>query len=627
MSSEPTPFRDACTVQERVAIGTAGIVYRAVHEPTGRIVTFKVLSSQATHPVESARVLAQSWRLHALKEPSIAEFLDAYEDPDGFVIITGWLAGGCGGNEFPVKHRRLTKDESMLLARRLCRALLAGEAQRFPHGDIKPSNLILADRGAQGIELQVQDWGFSACREEQPPETLQFMAPERHHGHPPSVQADLFGAAATLWFLLTGEFPVTPGSSQEILAQWGTFDAAALAQKRPDLDPHFVKWLGWLLRWQPGDRPSSVEQALAVLDQVAAHAAVPSPLAAAPARQLAKFGAPRVQLPVAAPPPPPGTVAAKPPPAPPKEKAPLGQRLLAVVMFGCVIGGLIVAFVAWAENHYGHDWRDQMAAHWRGMFAKEPAPVVAAKPPAPGPSTPSSAAKTASLKPATPTLAKPAATKPTTPAAPTPPKPFAVDKLDGTGNLQGRNAGTGWKGPWNAQLVTLEKDHAVFGKALPSTATRPLGTLKNLPDDFVTLSLEVTHPGEGAAPFKIEMLSPDGKATVAPASVAFEGGKLRVFIEGAQEKLEAPAGKPFRLLVRWDWKTKKADGKRQVTISTSINPSGDPKKMSGNRFVKHTLAEHMLPTDFMLLLRSEGAAKSVTVSDLRVSRYVRDALP
>lgn len=530
MSAGPTPPssppHEPCTVQERIAIGTAGVVYRATQTKSRNEVTFKVLSPSATHPLEPARILALRWRLEALQHPVIASLIDAYEDPEGFVIVTTWMGGAMGGNDFPLKTRKLTKQDVRLVAMRLCSALLAGEQQRFPHGDIKPSNVILANRGQQGLEVQVQDWGLFMCREVQPPETLHYMAPERHHGHPASVQGDLFSVGATLWFLLTGEAPAYGDTTEEVLQTWGMFDASTLAQLRPDLDEHFQQWLAWLLRWQPGDRPQSVSQALDVLTQVLGYAAAieantksaavpaaaavatpvavavavaeapvpapapapqqaapasqkprpapqkagPAPRAAAPAARppaasapavpaapgkpvaarpsaapspakagAPRTGTPRLQLPVApaAPPPPAEPVRKKSADKPAKKKMNKGQRVMAAVMVLCVVAGLGIAFVAWAEDHYGPNWKHEIAKSWGGMFSSESAPApqpaydpvtpVAATPSKPAPTVKPAATKPAATKPA---ATKPAATKPA-PAVKPAAKPATPPKTTG----------------------------------------------------------------------------------------------------------------------------------------------------------------------------------------------------
>jgi hypothetical protein len=709
-------------VQERVAIGTAGVVYRAVQTKSRTEVTFKVLSPTATHPLEPARVLALRWRLEALQHPVIASLIDAYEDPEGFVIVTSWMGGGMGGNDFPLKTRKLTKQDVRLVAMRLCAALLAGEQQRFPHGDIKPSNVILANRGQQGLEVQIQDWGLSACREQQPSESLHYMAPERHHGHPASVQGDLFSAGATLWFLLTGEAPTYGDTPEEVLQTWGMFDAGTLAQLRPDLDEHFQQWLAWLLRWQPGDRPQSVSQALDVLTDVLGYAAAveanttsaavpvaspastpataaaapapapapqqaaPAPRAAAPAAPSAvasrpaapsapakpvaarpsaassaakpaapraasattssaassaakpaapRAGSPRLQLPVASAAPSPSAepLPKKTTDKPAKKKMNNGQRAMATVMTLCVVAGIGIAFVAWAEDHYGPNWKHALAKSWGGMFSSEPAatpaPVFTPPPPKPKPVVATAPAKPppSSAKRPNPAPGKPAAPPPAASANSAPPKPFAVDELNGTGDLQGRTEGSGWQGPWQAQGVSLDKTEGVFGKGAPSTASRPLGTLKNLANDFVAVTLMVTHPGKDGPPLKFDILSADGATLVAPVCVAFEDGKVHAYIEGAETKIDVPAGKPFRLFVRWDWKKKKAGGKRDIVVATVVNPPLDLPKILALPISKRTLPDHVLPAHYLLVLHCEGAPQPVKISDVRVGHGLRDVLP
>lgn len=708
MSSQPAPTttspHEAYTVKERVAIGTAGIVYRGLQSASAQEVTFKVLSPKSTHPLEEPRVMALRWRLEALKHPVIAELLDMYDDPEGFVIVSSWVGGAHGGNDFPAKRRPLTKEEARLVSMRLCAALLVGEQQRFPHGDLKPSNVILADRGPQGLEVQVQDWGLTACREMQPPETLQFMAPERHHGHPASMQGDLFSAGATLWFLLVGEAPAFGGTSQELLESWGAFDPATLAQKRPDLDEHFRQWLGWLLRWQPGDRPQSITQALDVLTQVVGYAAsleakaekakpaavVSAPVAlavavvseavpvaalqppaaaqpaAAPQRagvpQAAavpkptsrptnppttkpgspKAATPRLKLPVSPGPPVPTGPVAKGKAKAPEEKVNVGQRVMLAVMVLCLLAGIGVAFVIWAESHYGRDWKEKITADWRKWSSGSPAADTAAAQVPEKPAPPIVPPPATATKPAAPVVAapKPAAAAPAPapapapaappkPAAPKPPpaKPIAADKLDGSGTLQGRAEGTGWKGPWQAKMVSVERNVAIIGLGLGSTASRPLGASKELSVGSLSVSLLVTHPGKDAAPFKFDVLSPDGKTLVAPACVAFEGGKVFVFMEGSKEKVEVMAEKPFRLLVTWSWKAVKPGEKGEVLVTASVNPLPDGTNAPGMPVSRRTLADPALPENLQLLLRSDGATKPVNVADVRVGRSTRDALP
>jgi serine/threonine protein kinase len=168
---------------------------------------------------------------------------------------------GMNARQFAAE-RQITAVDLRAVAVQLMQALLVGEHLRLPHGDPKPSNLLLADHPSGGVFLQIQDWGLSQAREAQPHETMWFMAPERHAGAPATSQSDLFTAAASLFVLATNTAPAQGDTPEQILAEWQTFNVVVLHQMRPDIDPAFIEWLGWLMKLDPAQRPQSVAQAL-----------------------------------------------------------------------------------------------------------------------------------------------------------------------------------------------------------------------------------------------------------------------------------------------------------------------------------------------------------------------------
>lgn len=649
--------RDAFTVKERVAVGTAGIVYRAVQEDTGREVTFKVLTGQASHPLDPAKVLALRPRLEGLRHPVIAELVDAYDDPDGFVIVTSWLGGGAGGNHFTSTHGTLSPTEARLVAMRLCGALLAGEQAGFPHGDVKPSNLILADRGPEGLVVQLQDWGLSGCRDWQPDETLQFMAPERHHGHPASVQGDLFSAAATLSSLLTGHPPVEGTNKDDCLKSWGAYDAGVLATERPDLDAHFRQWLGWLLRWQPGDRPKTVAEALDVLNQVITYSAAveataqtkapdatPAPPAQAPP-PAARPAGPQPAAARPAPRPAHGPAPASPAAAPVEEgpKVNTAQRLMAAIMLGCVIGAVGVAFMMWAENKWGPDWKKELARKWQER-RETPVATVAdaqtepARPPAP-------AAKVASVT-ATPQapvskLASPAPPK----AAPRPGKAkapsgrLAADSFAAyavSSQLDGASGGTGWQGPWKASAAVIAESpdkknkHVRLGGPNLSTMRRELGVTASAAGNSVCVSFLLWHPGEKGPIMLFDVLDTgDGKAS-APVMVQPRGDKLHISVQGSTEIIEAPANATSTLALRWEFKPHKNRAKPEVIIQVFLmNPDGTKgaKATTQSKSSRRVLENYSPPPKLTLSLRTTApSGQPASIRDLRVARTVADAL-
>lgn len=372
---------EAYAVQERIAVGTAGVVYRALQQATGSEVLFKVLMPEASHPLDGGCVLSLRPRLLELKHPHIAPMLDAYEDPEGTVLVYG-MSKGTAGNHFPHQNPPLSSRALREVARQLCETLAAGEEARFPHGDLKPSNLVIHEENAS-LSVQVQDWGLSQCRALQPPESMLYLAPERLYGHPPSPKADLFSAAAVLWYLATGRSPVDPAHRDQLLAAWGAFRVDTLAGLRPDVDAHFRQWLGWLLRWQPPERPASASVALAALDDAAllpelsmATGALPTAEDMAPPRAPQESSATTTETSSTAPTERLKTTAptAKLERAESRDQAAKGGncilRLLVILFFTVASSG--AALVLWAEQKWGDAWKEKLTEEFRMRWNQLP---------------------------------------------------------------------------------------------------------------------------------------------------------------------------------------------------------------------------------------------------------------
>ena len=134
------------------------------------------------------------------------------------------------------------------LARRLAAdiagALAALHAAGFAHNDVKPSNIVLATDGGDAVLL---DLGLATplesatdARSEHDPGSLEWMAPERQSGGPPSMASDVYSLGLVLFHAATG---------------------AAIAQARhrpsqiaPRLSPFFDELIGALLAPDPAER-------------------------------------------------------------------------------------------------------------------------------------------------------------------------------------------------------------------------------------------------------------------------------------------------------------------------------------------------------------------------------------
>lgn len=267
-------------ILSRIAIGNGALIYRAVDKATTRQVALKLLVQEGNldHRLDVDALLADAPRLRQMSGAHICQLLDAYPDDDGPVLVYEFADGRNG--QVQGEKRTLAPAEALDVAAQLISALRSGERQKCPHGDVKPSNIMLADLPDGRPFLVVLDWGIAAHRSAMPDESLPFLAPERLAGSPVSHAGDLFSAGAVLFFLLTGKTLVGGQSPEALLAMWRRAQPAVLAELRPDLPAKFVQWVCRLLEPDPKKRPASA------VDAGAALAAMGPPPPSAPAESV-----------------------------------------------------------------------------------------------------------------------------------------------------------------------------------------------------------------------------------------------------------------------------------------------------------------------------------------------------
>jgi serine/threonine protein kinase len=252
--------------EKLLAAGPAAKVYRGVEMATGRKVLLKALlhADETPFALDREKLQLLAPMLMQIRHPQIAGLVTLVPTEDEFAIIYDFMPG-MNIRAFAAE-RQTSAADLRALAVQLMHALLVGEQLRQPHGDPKPSNLIIADHPGGGLFVQVQDWALSLTRTAHPPETRWFSAPELHAEARPTSQSDLFTAAASLFCLATNSAPAQGEEAEDLVQQWMAFDAAhVLRHLRPDLDQPLIDWLAWLMRFNPIHRPQSVAQALEML--------------------------------------------------------------------------------------------------------------------------------------------------------------------------------------------------------------------------------------------------------------------------------------------------------------------------------------------------------------------------
>jgi hypothetical protein len=209
-------------LQELIAAGGMGEVWRAVDEVLGRPVAVKLLRPEYSRDeVTLLRFRAEARHAGGLNHPGIAQvydYEDATRDRPAYLVmelVSGpSLAGVLAGGQLDARR---TAD---VLAQ-AADALHAAHAAGVLHRDIKPGNLLIGPDG----QVKVTDFGIAQSsrtgnltRTGSLLGTTGYLAPERVAGRPATVASDLYALGIVGYECLTGHPPFQGEPLQVALA-------------------------------------------------------------------------------------------------------------------------------------------------------------------------------------------------------------------------------------------------------------------------------------------------------------------------------------------------------------------------------------------------------------------------
>jgi ABC-type amino acid transport substrate-binding protein/predicted Ser/Thr protein kinase len=269
---DATPFGHY-QLQKLIGRGGMGEVYRAYDTKTDRIVALKVLSH---HLAEDAtfqqRFRRESHAAASLNDPHVVP-IHGYGEIDGLLYLDMRLIEGRNlGAMLEDSDQPLGAAFAVDVVEQVATALDAAHEAGLIHRDVKPSNILITDRGF----VYLIDFGLARMAGEKGLTTagntlgtLAYMAPERFDGAQIDPRADIYALTCVLHECITGSRPFPADSYEQ------------------QIKGHMVS---------PPPRPSAADPKLAAFDDVIAKGMAKKPanryqtageLAAAARRALA----------------------------------------------------------------------------------------------------------------------------------------------------------------------------------------------------------------------------------------------------------------------------------------------------------------------------------------------------
>lgn len=204
---------------ERIGSGAMGEVWLSEHRATGRKCVAKLLLvrwGDNAQIVDRMRIEAQT--LGRLRHPNVVNILGASVTVEGRPFIVLEYLRGKTLRE-AMNAGPLPMEDALRFAEELVSAIAKAHSMGIVHRDIKPQNMILAER-RDVRSLKVLDFGVARVlptapegapsplvvptREGAVIGTPQWMSPEMRRGQPADEQADLFAAGLILYEMTVG---------------------------------------------------------------------------------------------------------------------------------------------------------------------------------------------------------------------------------------------------------------------------------------------------------------------------------------------------------------------------------------------------------------------------------------
>ncbi|MCR9244164.1 MAG: bifunctional serine/threonine-protein kinase/formylglycine-generating enzyme family protein [bacterium] len=206
------PVLDTYVILRFVGRGGFGQVFRGRHLLTDRDVAIKLLAPGFMAGTEALDQLRREARIGAttLRHPNIVEVIDCSRRHRLHYLVMEWIRG----ENLAQRVKRLGPrplPEVLAILRDLASALAAAHERTVSHRDVNPNNVLLEHTGT----AKLTDFGLARhrtdpalMRSDQPIGTPFFVAPEqRERLHDAETPADVYGATATAFYLLTGATP------------------------------------------------------------------------------------------------------------------------------------------------------------------------------------------------------------------------------------------------------------------------------------------------------------------------------------------------------------------------------------------------------------------------------------
>lgn len=267
-------------LREKLGAGGMGEVYLGEHTLLRRACAIKLIRpDQAGDPTNLSRFEREVRAMATLTHWNTVEVYDYGRADDGtFYYVMEYLPG-MSLQDLVEKYGRVPPGRAIHFLRQVCAALKEAHAIGLIHRDVKPSNVLVCERGGVQDVVKLLDFGLVqhlGISEDGSKLTVQgailgsppYMSPEQAMSKPNiDARTDIYSLGGLAYYLLTGQAPFVRESPMEHLVAHLHEPVAPLRNLRPETPEDLEEVILHCLNKKPDDRYPTIARVDSALAQ------------------------------------------------------------------------------------------------------------------------------------------------------------------------------------------------------------------------------------------------------------------------------------------------------------------------------------------------------------------------